>query len=212
MARSTAGKLLARLVGPGDAERHVGSREGGRRLPDRFTLKGVAIPAAHAPQVGDATGTAGVSKTTKAKGDTPPGARQGRAVATSSAPAKPERLTAGGLDPLVLEFLANHSHDGPHGPTQIANALGRSSGAVGNCLVRLLRTGGLDRARVLEGSPGAAVPRERQHQMESASNCSPATTPAGMLCPRSLAFNVTRVLERDDRSPPRSRARSNPPA
>jgi hypothetical protein len=55
----------------------------------------------------------------------------------SSAAGKPDRLKAGGLEPLVLKFLATNKNGGPHRPTQVAKVLGRSSGAVGNCLVRL---------------------------------------------------------------------------
>lgn len=50
---------------------------------------------------------------------------------------KRARLSAGGLDPLVLDYLKKHKATAPHGPSQVAKALGRSSGAVGNCLVRL---------------------------------------------------------------------------
>jgi hypothetical protein len=50
---------------------------------------------------------------------------------------KPARLSAGALDPLVLDYLKKHKATAPHGPSQVAKALGRSSGAVGNCLVRL---------------------------------------------------------------------------
>jgi hypothetical protein len=140
VARSTAGKLLARLVDAGDVQRHVGGREGGKRLPDRFTLKGVEMPAAYATHIGDAAaGTDGGAKAAKAKGggSTPSASTSGKPVAASVAAGKPNRLKAGGLEPLVLKFLAKHKDDGPHGPTQVAQALGRSSGAVGNCLVRL---------------------------------------------------------------------------
>jgi hypothetical protein len=56
---------------------------------------------------------------------------------TASSSGKPERLSAGGLDPLVLDYLKKNKATAPHGPSQVAKALGRSSGAVGNCLVRL---------------------------------------------------------------------------
>jgi hypothetical protein len=39
----------------------------------------------------------------------------------------------------VLAYLKRNARSGPHGPTTIAKALERSSGAVGNCLVRLTR-------------------------------------------------------------------------
>jgi hypothetical protein len=37
----------------------------------------------------------------------------------------------------VLGYLEANADSGPHVPTQVAKALQRSSGAVGNCLVRL---------------------------------------------------------------------------
>ncbi len=57
------------------------------------------------------------------------------------AAAKPERLRPGQLDDLVLAYLREHASDGPLGPTTVARALARSSGAVGNCLARLAAGG-----------------------------------------------------------------------
>jgi DNA-binding IclR family transcriptional regulator len=51
------------------------------------------------------------------------------------------RLQPGELDGLVLEYLAKHGQDGPLGPTRVAKGLGRSSGAVANCLARLAAAG-----------------------------------------------------------------------
>ncbi len=36
-----------------------------------------------------------------------------------------------------MTYLKRNADSAPHGPTAIARALNRSSGAVGNCLVRL---------------------------------------------------------------------------
>lgn len=47
------------------------------------------------------------------------------------------RLRPGELDGLVLEYINRHGADAPVGPTAVAKALGRSAGAVGNCLTRL---------------------------------------------------------------------------
>jgi DNA-binding IclR family transcriptional regulator len=52
-----------------------------------------------------------------------------------------ERLRPGQLDDLVLDYLRDNADNGPLGPTAIARGLGRSSGAVGNCLARLAGTG-----------------------------------------------------------------------
>jgi hypothetical protein len=52
-------------------------------------------------------------------------------------PAAPsaQRLRPGQLDGLVLEYI--NSQDAAMGATAVAKALGRSAGAVGNCLMRL---------------------------------------------------------------------------
>lgn len=50
-----------------------------------------------------------------------------------------ERLRPGQLDGLVLAYLDEHGADAI-GPTAVARSLGRSSGAVGNCLRRLATT------------------------------------------------------------------------
>jgi predicted transcriptional regulator len=51
------------------------------------------------------------------------------------------RLRRGQLDELVLDYLDAHANDGPVGATAVAKALGRSAGAVGNCLTRLAGAG-----------------------------------------------------------------------
>jgi hypothetical protein len=139
IARSTAGKVLGRLAGAGEMTRHDGGRDGRKRLPDRFTMQGVVLPAAYAKHVGDAgTDTAAKAtsggKPSKAK---PAAASPSGKPAAASASGKPDRLKAGGLEPLVMEYLENNKSDAPHGPSKVAKALGRSSGAVGNCLARL---------------------------------------------------------------------------
>jgi DNA-binding IclR family transcriptional regulator len=79
-----------------------------------------------------------------------PGGRDGRRRLPDrwSLVAKPEptrarstggRLRPGELDNLVLDYL--HKHSDPLGPTAVARGLGRSSGAVGNCLARLAAAG-----------------------------------------------------------------------
>jgi hypothetical protein len=81
-----------------------------------------------------------------------PGGREGGrrlpdrwAVGSSDEPSPPGsstgRLRPGQLDGLVLDFLNSHGKDAPVGATAAAKALGRSAGAVGNCLVRLAAAG-----------------------------------------------------------------------
>jgi hypothetical protein len=110
VGRSTAGKILARLADSGKVTRVRGGREGARRLPDRFS------PAATGKQTDAAKVPAGQ-------------------VATNRSGT--ERLKPGQLDGLVLSFMQKNVDSGPHAPTAVAKALDRSSGAVGNCLVRL---------------------------------------------------------------------------
>jgi hypothetical protein len=85
-----------------------------------------------------AEGIAGV----EGKGKAPAGEGKASEPKSGEGPAsanEPEggKLKPGGLDPLVLGYLKDNADSGPHGPTQVAKALQRSSGAVGNCLVRL---------------------------------------------------------------------------
>jgi DNA-binding transcriptional ArsR family regulator len=112
VGRSTASKVLARLASAGVVRRTEGGRDGARRLPDRFALAS-AEPAA---------------ETAKPK-----------AAADVKSKAASEHLKPGQLDGLVLAYLKENADSGPHGPTAVARALDRSSGAVGNCLVRLTK-------------------------------------------------------------------------
>jgi hypothetical protein len=91
----------------GEVQRTEGSRDGKRRLPDLWSL------ADQQPAAKPASATDG-----KPSGDA-------------------DRLKPGQLEPLVLAYLKENADSGPHGPTTVAKALERSSGAVGNCLVRL---------------------------------------------------------------------------
>lgn len=112
VGRSTAGKLLAQLESDGKVRRTEGGRDGKRRLPDLWSLAG------QQPTVNDA--------------NVKP------ASTTDSKPSEDgDRLKPGQLEPLVLAYLKENAESGPHGPTTVAKALERSSGAVGNCLVRL---------------------------------------------------------------------------
>lgn len=142
IGRSTAGKVLGRLADGDEVVRHQGGRDQGKRLPDRWTLAGVEMPDAYAHHVvGDSKGTAA---TAEGKGNAPAAKAEGKAsepksgegAASASEPAG-GKLKPGGLDPLVLGYLNDNADSGPHGPTQVAKALQRSSGAVGNCLARL---------------------------------------------------------------------------
>ena len=50
-----------------------------------------------------------------------------------------KRLRPGELDGLVLAHLKKHKDDGPLTATVIGKGIGRSSGAIANCLARLAK-------------------------------------------------------------------------
>jgi DNA-binding transcriptional ArsR family regulator len=66
-------------------------------------------------------------------------------VGSSDEPSRPEssarRLRPGQLDGLVLDYINSHGSGAAVGATAVAKALGRSAGAVGNCLTRLAAAG-----------------------------------------------------------------------
>lgn len=114
---STVSKALAALEAAGTAAREPGGRDGARRLPDRW-----APVAAGPPADGDGEGEAS----------------DGGAVDGAGG-----RLGKGQLRVIVAGLLAERSE--PVTPSALAKAAGgRSSGAVGNCLERLVA----DRAAV----------------------------------------------------------------
>lgn len=51
----------------------------------------------------------------------------------------PKRLRPGELDGLVLAYMRQHKGDGPLTATAIGKGIGRSAGAVANCLGRLAK-------------------------------------------------------------------------
>lgn len=56
-----------------------------------------------------------------------------------SAAKKAKRLRPSELDGLVLAYLAEHKGDGPLTATAISKGIGRSAGAIANCLGRLAK-------------------------------------------------------------------------
>jgi hypothetical protein len=118
VGRSTAHKYLAALIADGQVQRYAGGRDGGRKLPDRYSLV--------AKEAGDGAG-AGPG----------PGARL--------AGSKPTRLRPGELDGLVMGFMRDHADEGPFTPGKVAAGLGKSAGATGNCLERLASRDEVDR-------------------------------------------------------------------
>jgi len=64
----------------------------------------------------------------------------------SAAKAK-KRLRPGELDGLVLTYMRKHKGDAPLTATAIGKGLGRSVGAVANCLARLAKEGKVRQAK-----------------------------------------------------------------
>jgi hypothetical protein len=110
--------VLGRLASSGEVRRAAAGRDGARRLPDRFSLASVVPTAKPATPNAAADAKSNAAKDAKPK-------------------ATADRLRPGQLDELVLAYLTRNAGSSPHGPTAVANALGRSSGAVSNCLTRL---------------------------------------------------------------------------
>lgn len=61
-----------------------------------------------------------------------------------------ERLRPGGLDELVLGYMRERDQDAPFSPSAVAKGLGRSSGAVANCLQRLVSA---EKAELVSAKP-----------------------------------------------------------
>lgn len=58
---------------------------------------------------------------------------------TKKRPRAAKRLRPGELDNLVLTYMAKHKAEAPLSASAIANGIGRSGGAVSNCLLRLAK-------------------------------------------------------------------------
>jgi hypothetical protein len=130
IGRSTASKLLARLESADEVVRTKEGREGARKLPDRWSL------AENTERTSDSDHTAAQPRA----GQTSAGKAKPRAAKSARKATAEQRLRPGQLDGLVLTYLQDNAASGPHGPGSVAKALNRSSGAVGNCLVRLTRS------------------------------------------------------------------------
>jgi len=65
-----------------------------------------------------------------------PAAKRAKRAAAKS---KNGRLGPGQLDKLVLDFMRAHKKDAPHTASAIGKGIGRSSGAVANCLGRQVK-------------------------------------------------------------------------
>lgn len=68
-----------------------------------------------------------------------------------------KRLRPGELDGQVLAYMRKHRDDGPLTASAIAKGIGRSSGAIANCLARLAKE---KKVRQVKRKPRAYVVRE----------------------------------------------------
>lgn len=118
LGQSTVGKALTALEADGAACRRPGGRDGARRLPDRWSVTPAANDAVSPPPLGPVTAE-------------PARAARGQVDG---------RLRPGQLREVVAGLLARATE--PVSPTRLAKAAGgRSAGAVGNCLERLVAAG-----------------------------------------------------------------------
>jgi DNA-binding IclR family transcriptional regulator len=72
------------------------------------------------------------------------------------------RLRPGELDGLVLELFNSEKNDTPLGVAAVATDLGRSPGAVGNCLARLAAAGQLERVSKAPRRYRSATPPKKR--------------------------------------------------
>ena len=86
------------------------------------------------PGAKDETGTADSAGAGNGAGPKAPGGGKPKAAAKAT-----KRLRPGELDGLVLSYMCKNEKDLPVTPGTVAKAIGRSSGAVGNCLERLAK-------------------------------------------------------------------------
>jgi DNA-binding MarR family transcriptional regulator len=140
IGRSTANKFLAALEREGTVVRRPGGHVGGRRAADHWSLAGGGTDAT----VGDTAAPEGTNDPPddETSEDAEPSAVEPGERDTDTTGAA--RLGRGELSGLVLDYLTEHGGEGI-GPSAIAKALERSSGAVGNACERLTETGKLRR-------------------------------------------------------------------
>ncbi len=140
LGRSTAAKALAALEAEGQVRRTLGGRDGARRLADRWAPATVTDQPTTRP------------KKRRNRGST-------QTAPTISAAEAGARLGKGQLRGKVLEHLRAQP-GGEFTPNAVAKALGHSSGAVGNALVRLAAAGEVE--EVSDRPRRYAVPPHRR--------------------------------------------------
>ena len=129
IGQSTAAKRLAALEATGSVRRTPGSRDAGRRAPDRWS-------AVATPEVAAADETGG------ALGGGPGDGELGLAAGEESPESPPTggRLGRGELGSIVRDYLAARPGES-FGPAAVGKALGRSQGAISNSLATMAARG-----------------------------------------------------------------------
>jgi hypothetical protein len=105
------------------------------KVTDAAAPKPAPARTAAKPARATATPAKGASGKPRAAKDTSPSSPGGATLTKAGA------LPPGGLEAIVLEYLAAHPGE-ELSPTQVAKALGRSSGAVANALAKHAKAGG----------------------------------------------------------------------
>lgn len=152
IGKSTTQKILVKWAAEGSVTRTAGIAEGGRRAADLWAITDVDTAQIGPAPVEDADTTdtepeapvvvsvvpdaPATDDATGVEGD-PVEPTEGGVDATSE---KKSRLAPGGLRGMVEDYLRDHPGE-QFGPTAIANALGKSSGAVSNALDKLVEGG-----------------------------------------------------------------------
>ena len=136
-ATSTTDGVLAALAGGPASAAEIAQSAGIGRSTATKALAGLAAEGKVDRRAGGRDGARRLADRWSLPPATPTPAPGGEAADRAGSPA---RLGKGELAGLVLTFLRDHP--GEHSPTAVAKALdGRSSGAVGNALVRLVDVG-----------------------------------------------------------------------
>lgn len=137
IGHSTAQRHLTALESVGIARREEGGWRDGKKFRDRWFL----VTATHSS--GGHSGADQSAATHPGAAESPGVASDGSSDHARSAdeatPSPSEHLAKGELAALVLAHLATHRED--LGPSAVAKALERSSGAVANALERLVTSG-----------------------------------------------------------------------
>jgi DNA-binding transcriptional ArsR family regulator len=134
IGQSTAGKRLVALEAAGAVRRAPGGRDGGRRVPDRWSAV-TPSPTAEAVVAEQAAPEPVVAVVEAAPEDVESEAAGAEATRTEQ-PAVGNRLGRGALGSLVRDYLAARPEE-TFGPAAVGKALGRSQGAISNSLATM---------------------------------------------------------------------------